>query len=427
MKIRNLIFTAFAISIFNISNVIAAGFTVDSHSASGLANAFAGSSTGAHDIGDSFFNPAILSDVKTKNFIISSSYLDIKIDDDNASGQYANSSSVAGERNDDAGENALIPAFFLAVPVSHKATFGINATIPFGLSTKYDQNWIGRYHAIESTIETANINTSLSYKLTQDLSVGAGLQAQYFKAVLTKMVDVASHPLVGGTPGTLDALGKAKGDDWGYGYNLGLKYKVNDELEVGIGYRSKIKHKLEGKTQIASSTLGYPSSDFNSSITTPETLMFGFKYGLTDKLLLVQDTSWTRWSRLKSLDINAIETTSLSESTELDWKDTWKYAIGLNYKVNNKWLLRSGLAYEEGAVDKKRNPRLPTGDKIWTGVGFEYAMNDKTKIDFTYLHEFFKKTNTSIDNADPGVPISSLDSNSKTSLDLFSIALKMEF
>ena len=425
---RNLLFLVNTLLFgFIGSNSFAAGFTVDSHSTSGLANAYAGASTGAHDIGDSFFNPATLSGIKTSNLVISASYLDIDIDDDGAVGQYHNSGFVAGSRNDNAGVDALIPAFFFATPVNDEITLGINSTIPFGLSTKYDKNWVGRYHAVESNIETANINASLSYEVNPRLSAGVGLQAQYLKATLTKMVDTASHPLILLTPGTMDVMGKVKGDDWGYGFNLGVKYKVNDDFEVGVGYRSKIKHKLEGKVQIQSAALSYPKSDFNAPLTTPETLIFGFKHNLTNRLLLVQDTSWTRWSRLKTLDINAIETPSLSESTEMNWKDTWKYAIGLNYKANHKWLFRSGLAYEEGAVDKDRNPRLPTGDKVWTGVGFEYSMSDKTKIDFTYLHEFFKKTNTSIDNSDPGIPVSSLDNNSKTSLNLFSIALKMEF
>ncbi len=415
------------LSIIFSNKAFATGFAVDSHSASGLANSYAGSSTGVHDIGDSFFNPAILSEVKTNVLAMSASYLNIKVDDDNANAQYRNSSLVEGTRNDNAGVKALIPAFFFATPINNKTTFGISTTIPFGLSTKYDQNWVGRYHAIETTIETANINPSLSYKLNQNLSVGAGLQAQYFKATLTKMVDIASHQLVNTTPGTLDAIGESIGDDWGYGFNLGLKYKATDDLDIGIGYRSKIKHKIEGRVRVKSATLSNPSSDFNALITTPETLIFGFKYNLTDRLLLAQDTSWTRWSRLKSLDINATDVSTLSEKTELGWKDSWKYTIGLNYQLNDKWLLRSGLAYEEGAVDKKRNPRLPTGDAIWTTAGFEYEFNDRTKIDFTYLHQFFNKTNTNIDNSNSGIPVSSLRNNSKISLDLISIGAKVEF
>ena len=168
------------------------------------------------------------------------------------------------------------------------------------------------------------------------------------------------------------------------------------------------------------------TSDRFISFTKSE-IIFGFKYNLTDRLLLAQDTSWTRWSRLKSLDINATDVSTLSEKTELGWKDSWKYTIGLNYQLNDKWLLRSGLAYEEGAVDKKRNPRLPTGDAIWTTAGFEYEFNDRTKIDFTYLHQFFNKTNTNIDNSNSGIPVSSLRNNSKISLDLISIGAKVEF
>lgn len=424
-RILNLSLALLISTSISTSNSQAAGFATDSHSASGLATSYAGSVTGSHDISDSFFNPAILSDVEDKSeLVISATYLNFRIDDDNANSTYiADSSSVSGARNDNAGSIDVIPAFFFATPINEKTTFGMSVTTPFGLSTSYDSNWVGRYYAVDSEIQTVNFNPSISYKVNNKLSIGAGVQAQYLKATLTSMADIGG--IYFASPGTMDALAKAKGDDWGYGFNLGATYKVSDELTAGIGYRSKIKHKLEGKTQIQSAAIGNPVSDLHAAVITPETLTLGFKYDVTDKLSLLQDTSWTRWSRVRTLDISAIENSALSSSTNFELKDSFRYSLGMSYNANSKLQLKTGTAYEEGAVDKYRNPRLPGSDKIWLSMGLTYNINNNTGIDLTYVREFYKKSHTNLSAS--GSVTTDLQSDYKNELDVLAVSLKWNF
>jgi long-chain fatty acid transport protein len=124
------------ISAVNITKSYSAGFATDSHSASGLATSYSGAVTGSHDISDSFFNPAIFADVDKNQLVLSATYIDFSIDDDNANSTYAsNSSSVSGSRNDNAGNADIIPALFFATPINDNTTFGISVTTPFGLTT----------------------------------------------------------------------------------------------------------------------------------------------------------------------------------------------------------------------------------------------------------------------------------------------------
>lgn len=271
-----------------------AGFATDSHSASALGTSYAGSVSGANDISDSFFNPATLSNVKKNQLVLSSVYINFKVDDDNSSAVYnSNSSSVSGVRSDRQTTEAFVPDGYFASKINDKTTFGLSITSPFGLSTSYNPNWVGRYYAIDSEINSVNFNPMLSYELNKKLSLGFGLQAQYIKATLTNAADVGG--LFFSNPGSSDGFAKTKGDDWGFGFNLGAKYKLNDKLELGIGYRSAIKHKIEGKVKLDSSSIGNLSSSFNSKLVTPENLTIGFKYDVNDKLSLLHDTSWTRW------------------------------------------------------------------------------------------------------------------------------------
>ena len=402
----------------------AAGFAVDAQSAAGLANSHAGETTGAHDIGDSYANPAVLADIKSTQLSASTSYIKVDIDDDNGSGKYHNTNSVASSKNDNAGVNALVTALHFATPINRDFTAGVSITIPFALETKYDPNWIGRYQAVESKIATTNINPMLAYKLNKQLSLGGGIQAQYVQARITNMVDVGTA--LSQPAGSADALGKAKGDNWGYGFNLGAKYKFDDQLQAGIGYRSKIKHKVSGEVELGALN---KYSHFNTPFTTPEIANFGLSYNLTPQTQLLYDTSWTRWSRVKTIDIRAQDST-LSSSTKFMWRDSFRNAFGINYQTSDKLQIRAGFAFEKGASGQYRNPRVPESNKKLLSGGFGYKFNQNLSADFTYMHQFFEKTTNSLPaSAITGsqIPNNSLQTTYKLKVDVVAVGMRYDF
>ena len=414
-----------AASSFLFSRVsYAAGFATDSHSASALGTSYAGSVSGANDISDSFFNPAALSSTKKNEALLSMTYINFKVDDDNTSAAYnSNGSSVAGVRNNKQTVNALIPAGYIASRINDKTTLGLSITSPFGLSTSYNSNWAGRYYAIDSEISSVNFNPMISYEVDEKLSLGFGVQAQYLQATLTNAVDIGGLYL--SSPGSSDGFAKVKGDDWGYGFNGGLKYKFNDDLTFGVGYRSAIKHKLDGDIKLESSAIGNQASNFNAKLTTPENITAGFSYKLNDKITLLHDTSWTRWSRVKALNINA-QNNNLSNSTNLNFKDSFRYSFGAHFQQNEKLKLKIGAAYEDGSVvNDSRNPRLPISDKVWTSIGFGYRIGNNTTIDATYLHEFYKKNKVNLQAS--GINTTNIAANYKNKIDVIAISLKIDF
>jgi long-chain fatty acid transport protein len=418
MRLLGLSVLTLSIILSNTHNSYSAGFSTDLHSTSSLGNSNAGAVVGSHDISDSFSNPSILSAVKNKELVLSLAHLNSDIDDDNANATYGSafgSGSVTGGRNNDGGiENALIPAFYYANRINDKLVFGLNVTAPYALATKYDDNWVGRYHAIKSNMESTNINPSIAYGVNEKLSVGFGLQAQYIKTVLTKAV----------FDGTNDHIGKLKADDLGFGYNFGADYKINERSKIAFGYRSKIDHKLEGKSQVQGLNM---FSDITANITTPESFIIGASYNINDKIELLSDISWARWSRLQVFDVVAPQNSTLDgDDLEFHYKDSWKYSLGLNYQMSNNLKIRAGTAYEEGANSSStyRSPRVPTGDRIWASLGFEYRVSDNLKINTSYLHQFYKKTST---NIEAETQTSSLDTNYKTKVDVFALGMRLSF
>jgi len=413
------------VSSFLFSRVsYAAGFATDSHSASALGTSYAGSVSGASDISDSFFNPAAISAIKQNQALASLTYINFKVDDDNTKSTYhSDSSNVFGVRSNRQTVNAFIPAGYIASRINDKTTLGLSITSPFGLSTSYNSNWAGRYYAIDSQISSVNFNPMISYELDKKLSLGFGVQAQYLQATLTNAVDIGGLYL--SSPGGSDGFAKVKGDDWGYGFNGGLKYKFSDDLIFGIGYRSAIKHKLDGDIKLESSAIGNQTSNFNAKLTTPENITAGFSYKLNDKITLLHDTSFTRWSRVKTLNINA-QNSNLTNSTNLNFKDSFRYSFGAHFQQSEKLKLKIGAAYEQGSVgNDSRNPRLPVSDKVWTSIGFGYKIGSNTTIDAAYLHEFYKKNKVDLQSA--GSNTTNIIANYKNKIDVIVVSLKIDF
>lgn len=407
MKSKISLILGLSCSLLMCQNSFAAGYGTGTTSTSGLATSYAGSATGMHDASDMFFNPAVLADSQKGEFILSVSYLDIQSDPDSVSA----SGGVTGAGVSDAGQNATIPSLYLAAPISDDTTFGFAVTTPFGLATKHGDSWTGRYISTEASIETYNFNPSISHKLSDKLSVGAGIQAQYIKAALTKMVSAGG-----------DRFGKVQGNDWGYGYNLGISYQHSDNLKFGAGYRSKIDHKIEGTSRVLALGL---HSNVDAKTATPESLTVGTSYKLTDKTDIAYDMTWTRWSRVQSIIINAHHNAALNDRVDYNMHDSFMHSIGGNHKVNNNFTLRSGVAYEKGAVtDANRHPSIPNGDKIWASLGFNYKLGNGLSLDAAYVHQFFRTATATVDAAGS---VNSLSAKYKNKVDIYSLALRQEF
>ncbi len=393
----------------------ASGYSTDLYSTSGIGNSYAGSVTGIHDASDIFHNPAISANLKKSQFIFSASYLDLRVDPDNASSSFANGYKVNGLEVKDAGKNAFVPAFYLTKKLNDSLAFGLAITSPFGLATKYNKNWVGRYQTIESSVATINVNPSISYKITDDLSFGAGAQIQYYKSKMSKAFFTGTSQ---------DGIAKINGNDLGYGYNLGLNYQINDSLKFGLAYKSKIDHKLNGDTTLEGLGTADLYTKFTSKTTTPESVNTGFAYDLSKNINIAYDLKWIRWSRLKSLTVSPYSLLPAS-TTYFNMKNSILHSLGANFKTSEKFLVRTGIAYEkDGITDANRGPIIPCGNRIWASIGFNYKIVNDLSLDGAYLHQFNRNNKVKIDATSSS---SGLYADYKNTANVFSIAIKKEF
>ena len=132
-------------------------------------------------------------------------------------------------------------------------------------------------------------------------------------------------------------------------------------MDWGLTYHSKVDYTLEGDTTVSGGTgaLGpIPGMtpglngeyDAKLDITMPESVDTSFSYQATDELALYAGATWTRWSRLEGIEVENSGVFPLysaqfdTVSEELNWEDTWSFAVGGAYQLNPKWVIRAGYA-----------------------------------------------------------------------------------
>ena len=118
--------------------------------------------------------------------------------------------------------------------------------------------------------------------------------------------------------------------------------------------------------------------------------------------------------------------------TPENWEDTLTTSIGFNYRPNERWVYRGGLAYDEAAVgDEFRTARIPDADRFWVSLGGSYHASPKVRIDFGYAHIFADDVNLSessnLVSTAPGAATNNLIGQyTDTDADIFSIAISIK-
>jgi long-chain fatty acid transport protein len=364
---------AFGFALVASASAQAAGFALIEQSASGMGNAFAGAA-GAEDASTIFFNPAGMTYIDGMQVVSALHLISPNF-------EFKNNGSTPGLGNDegsDAGDIAFVPNLYWVTEINPNMKFGVGVNAPFGLKTEYDDQWIGRFQAVKSEVKTININPSVAFKVNNQLSLGFGLSAMWAQAELTRQVNLG---------GGAESEVKIKGDDWGFGFNLGAIYQATADTRFGLAYRSKVRQDIEGEAKFGSA-LSSLDSDISARVDLPETFSANVFSRVNDKWDVMADVTWTRWSRFKELRIK-FDSGASDAVTEENWENAMRYSLGLNYHYNDVIKLRAGLAYDESPVnDKFRTARIPGNDRKWISFGAGYQMSQASKFDIGYSHLF---------------------------------------
>jgi long-chain fatty acid transport protein len=446
-----------------VSEAQAAAFALMEQNASGLGNAFAGQAAVAENASTIYFNPAGMSFLpKGPQFSLGGDYIkpNTKFSDGGSTAAgfpgVASTQRPLGGTGGDAGSPAFVPNAYFAMDIGQSLKAGIGLSVPFGLATEYDSDWIGRFQAIKSELQAVNINPSVSWKLNDRTALGFGLNYQKIDAELTNAVNTpgaafggvllagGSQAQASGIAGAIAATGqtegnvKVKGDDTAWGWNIGAMFQLAPETRLGLSYRSQVKYKVEGTVSFSNvplatinalnAALGSRFADGNVSLDLklPDSFSAAVSNKLNSKWTLLADLTWTGWSSIKELRIVRDNGTELSNTPE-NFKDTWRAAIGAVYRYSDAWSIKTGLAYDQSPVNNTdRTARLPDNDRYWLSFGGQYRLSNAATLDFGYSHLFVKDTSINQNGGNANVN-GQLVGTYKASVDIIGIQYSQSF
>ncbi|MGA9165649.1 MAG: outer membrane protein transport protein [Thiobacillus sp.] len=388
----------------------AAGFALVEQNASGLGNAYAGQAAAATDASTIFFNPAGMTLLPDSQLVLAGNLI-------NPHAEFTGTVSpaiVGGGDGGDAGDLAFVPNAYFAYRVSPAIHLGVGLNAPFGLKTEYDSSWKGRTQAIKSELKTVNLNPAIAWKASESLSLGAGLSIQYTEATLSNSANGAG-------------IATVHGDDYGWGFNLGLLWQPSDTTRVGLAYRSEVDYTLEGDVEFSVASVA--NGQISADTTLPDSVSLSLFHALSPKWDLLADVTWTGWSDFKELRIVRNSGVTLGVTQE-NWSDSYRYSLGMNYHLDDRLTLRGGVAYDETPVsDAYRTARIPDESRTWLAFGAQYRLSDKSALDFGYAHLFMEDASinkTELTNLPPVTPVT-LSGTYESSVDILSAQWTLDF
>ena len=399
---------------------LAAAFQLKEQSAEGVGNAFAGSTAKALDMSTIFFNPAGMTSINKSGFEGHVSFIspNTSVTVNSATNTNSPGGITSTEGAGDPGKDAYVPVMYGMWSVNDDLKLGIGITAPFGLRTEYNEGWVGRFSAIKSDLKVVNVQPTVAYRVTDWFSVGLGIQGEVATAELTNAVNsVAGESLVG----------LRSEQDWSFGYSLGVMFEPIKNTRIGLSYRSRVEHDLEGAISFSNPLLAPQNSDASAEIVLPDIASIGIYSEVTPQLALMVDASWTNWSTFDELRIQS-ENPATSSVVPQNYQDSYFVAVGATYKPIDGLSLQIGGAYDKTPTqDEFRTARIPDASRYWIAGGVGYTLNDWLSLNAGYTHIFLDNTTVNETSTSAAGGTTTLNASYESSIDIVSVSGKVRF
>lgn len=372
---------------------LAGGFYLQEQSPKETGRALSGGAAAADDPSTVYFNPAAMTNLPGIQISSGGVMLFPQASQENRGstrtvpgvpGAFAISGGSGGNPFDGV---IPVPSFYATGQVSDRLWIGIGVTAPFGLKLAYDDDFFGRYDSLHTDLKTYNVQPSVAYRLTDNLSIGGGIDVQYAKVTLTNALPNLS-------PAAADGLAEVTGNDLSFGWNAGLFF-TSGAANWGVHYRSGMNHRIEG-SQTLSGLLG-PLAGFNgksdvfSPLNLPDIVTLSMTHRLTPRARAMLTARWYNWSAFEQIAITSATGTSVKE---LHYRDSYSVSAGGEYDVSPALTLRAGTMFDRTPTNPRYlTTRVPDGDRVWLSAGATWTMSDHLAINLSYAHNFVERAN----------------------------------
>ncbi|USD66010.1 outer membrane protein transport protein [Vibrio sp. SCSIO 43136] len=350
------------------TQTFAAGFQLNAQSATGLGRAFAGDAVIADNASVMARNSAAMALFDSHQFSGGVNVINTDISVKDIS--YKMSPLVGGATVpvDDAKNSSStpVPNIYYIHRLNDKIALGAGIYSNFGTKNNFEDDFGAGVFGGTTEISTVNYALSASYRINEQLSVGAGLDIVTGSGKMSRTHNVS---LIGNVL-EIDANGT------GYGFNVGTVYEVDENNRFGLSYHYSPEVKAKGTVKIG-------GVDYDSvGLPLPDMLEFSGYHKLEGtKFAVHYSAQWIGWSVFDKL-----ETNTGREIKDYEWKDGYHISLGGTYYMNEAIAFRAGYMYDTAAQDKITSISVPDSDRQWFSAGMSYSVEKHTfDVGVTYL------------------------------------------
>jgi long-chain fatty acid transport protein len=357
--VRNVALTGVLIG--SSTSALATGFRLPDQDAfaTGRGEAFVATADNPSAI---YYNPAGISQLEGQNIRggIYGIYLDPMYTPNGSSTTYHNQKKLA----------AVPQLYYTYTPKEGMLSGGIGIYSPYGLAVDWPQKTGFRTVGFYGALTYITINPALALKLSDNLSIGAGLTINYAKIDLRQGIVWPAQ--------NNDGV-KFGGDGWTAGYNLGGLWKINDQFSLGATFHSGTKVDLQGHVSDHNNVAVGPFPAFrerspaSATLPTPLNAVFGISYRPTEHWNVEFNADYTGWNSLQTVMIHQENTSAvLPQNIPLtfNWQPSWYYEFGGTRYFDNGWHVSAGYIFNENAMpDAHYTPLVADEDRHFLSVG----------------------------------------------------------
>lgn len=365
---------------FSAAGASAAAFQLAEISTSGLGMAYAGNAAVADNASVVATNPALMTKFKQVEISVGGIYVDANVDVEGSFNGRAIPSSATGNANANAKDiipSAIVPNLYVVAPISERFAVGGGVNVNYGLKSEFEKTYSAGVLAGKTELSAVNYNFSSAYDLGYGFSFGAGLNAVHAKATLERHFG-ALNPMA-----PTATASRLKGDKWGFGWNVGLSYDINENNRLGVAYHSPVDLRFKGKyVGTQSANVEIPG---RLNLELPAYWEISGYHKLTEKLAVqysYKKTHWNSFQELRATDSNGRVLLQKDEK----FNNNSRIALGMSYDVIEALTLRAGIAYDESASVAHPSISIPDTDRTWYTLGATYRFTPNLSVDLAYAH-----------------------------------------
>lgn len=340
----------------------AEGFAINEWSAEGVAMGGA-RMFAENDAANIAYNPASITKVRGEAFKQSAVYI-------SPHGKYT--AYDATGKSIDEGKNVVhagwAPGNYYVKQLNDKDWIGVGLFSRFGMISEFERDSKVASNAFFSRLNGASLTPTYARKFDNKWSAAVGAEVNYVGLELQKNSQI---PFMGG------AATQTKGESWALGWNAAANYAFDSKNEIGPVYRSKVTHSMEADFKAYMVNGMSIKRDAYGKVTLPDSWAIGYNHKFDDRTRVELNGTYTKWSTYDALNID-IEGLGTIASPK-NWSNGWRYALGVEHKLSDKYTIMGGYAYDESVIPfDGADFIVPTGARRTYSLGFQYHDKKQT-------------------------------------------------